>query len=356
MKQIITTNAKTTTFSPSSNWQEIIKPDEKDLFESFAHFINETQKKIEKQTKGQRLRGFHAKIHAGFLAEFKVPDNLPDYARLGIFRHPRIFEAVVRFSNGTPFIQADKKPEPRGMAIKLFGVPGEKLLPNQENAMTQDFLGTSHSVTSAVRNIGQFMAFIKAEQKNRLTLPFNLVREVGFSETIRILYSLARTVLFSKVTSMATENYEGTAPIKFGPYAVKFTIAPANKTKRTMTQIDKNNPNFLRDELTERIRVGDLFFDFLVQFFVNETLTPIEDTSIFWKPADAPYLKIAEIRIPQSKPNEDLNRKVNQLSFTPWHTTEDHRPLGNIMRARKIAYGASSSFRQSVQEPTQLPL
>ncbi len=80
----------------------------------------------------------------------------------GVFSEPRVFPAVVRFSNGEPTPQADKHPEPRGIAIKLIGVPGRKLLPGQEDAVTQDFLATSHSVTSTVRNVRQFMAFIRA--------------------------------------------------------------------------------------------------------------------------------------------------------------------------------------------------
>ena len=35
--------------------------------------------------------------------------------------------------------------EPRGIAIKLIGAEGRKLLPGQEDDVTQDFLATSHS-------------------------------------------------------------------------------------------------------------------------------------------------------------------------------------------------------------------
>lgn len=92
------------------------------------------------------------------MAEFEVLAGLPEPARFGVFSAPRIFPAVVRFSNGEPAPQPDKHSEPRGIAIKLIGVTGRKLLPGQENAVTQDFLATSHSVTSTVRNARQFMA------------------------------------------------------------------------------------------------------------------------------------------------------------------------------------------------------
>src|SRR4029079_10724455 len=107
-------------------------------------------------------RGFHAKLHAGLVAEFQVLADLPAEARFGVFREPRVFPALVRFSNGEPTPHDDTHPEPRGIAIKLVGVPGRKLLPGQKDAVTEDFLAASHSVTSTVRNVRQFMAFIRA--------------------------------------------------------------------------------------------------------------------------------------------------------------------------------------------------
>jgi hypothetical protein len=95
------------------------------------------------------------------------------FVRFGVFAEPRVFPAVVRFSNGEPTPHRDSHPEPQGIAIKLIGVSGRKLPPGQEDAVTQDFLATSHSVTSTVRNARQFIAFIRASRKP-FTLPFTL--------------------------------------------------------------------------------------------------------------------------------------------------------------------------------------
>ena len=111
------------------------------------------------------FRGFHAKIHAGLIAEFQVLADLPEHARYGVFAAPRTFPALVRFSNGDFHINRDRKHEPRGIAIKLIGVEGRKLLPGHEDDVTQDFLATSHSVTSAVSDVTQFIAFVKAQRR-----------------------------------------------------------------------------------------------------------------------------------------------------------------------------------------------
>ena len=346
--------AVATQASPSTAWKEVVEADEQALFEDLAREITARQKEVAAETGGPLRRGFHAKLHAGLIAEFEVLADLPEHARHGVFSAPRIFPALVRFSNGEPAPQPDKGHEPRGIAIKLIGVPGRKLLPGQENAVTQDFLATSHSVTSTVRNARQFLAFIRAE-RNRLTMIVTLARAVGAGEALRILKALISTVALSKVRSMATEQFSGTAPIKLGPYAVKFTVRPAAGTPATTDR--PLTDNFLRDELADRLRKADVVFDFLVQFYVDDTRTPIEDTSIAW---DAPLLKVARMRIPSCDLDDvntnALSEAVNRLSFSPWHATDDHRPLGNVMRARRVAYEASSVLRGHSPEPTGLPL
>ena len=110
------------------------------------------------------------------------------------------------------------------------------------------------------------------------------------------------------------------------------------------------------DVLAERLRKADLVFDFLVQFYVDKDRTPIEDTSVPWRPDDTPTLKVAELRIPRGNLHENCTTTVDGLSFSPWHAIEDHRPLGNVMRARRFAYEASAAFRGSGKpEPTELP-
>jgi hypothetical protein len=342
---------------PSRDWREVVEPEEQVLFEGFAHEIEMQQQEVARKTDAPLRRGFHAKLHAGLMAEFQVLADLPAEARFGVFSEPRAFPALVRFSNGEPALHADTHPEPRGIAIKLIGAPGRKLLPGQEDAVTQDFLATSHSVTSTVRNARQFIAFIRAA-RNRATLAFTLARAVGLREALRIFIALVHTVPFSKVRSMVTEHYSSTAPIKLGPYAVKFTVRPAAGTeptaRRTLTE------NFLRDELASRLRKGDVVLDFLVQFYLDDARTPIEDTSVPWRPEVSPLVKVAQVRIPRCDLDDPEARKlseaVDQLSFSPWHATEGHRPLGNVMRARRIAYLASSALRGHSPEPTRFPL
>lgn len=354
----LTLNPTVSPSFPSTAWYENIEADEEELFKSFAsRVIAAQQKEVAEESNGPFLRGFHAKLHAGLIGEFHVLHDLPDYARFGVFSEARVFPAVVRFSNGTPHRQPDKRREPRGIGIKLIGVSGDKLPPGNKDDVTQDFLATSHSVTSTVRDARQFIAFIEAERKSGL-LPINLARAVGVGESVRILRALFRTVVLSKVQSMATEHYSGTAPIQHGPYAVKYTVRPAEGTEPSVVNRPRTS-NFLREELEDRLRKGDLMFDFVVQFYVDDERTPIEDTSVEWKPEDAPFVKVAQLRIPACDLNDPLIRArsnlIDQYSFSPWHTIKEHRPLGSVMRARRVAYQASAGLRGHCPEPTSLP-
>jgi hypothetical protein len=346
---------RTTARAPSTAWKEKKLWGEPEIFERFAAEIVAFQRQDAATNAGKPLRGFHAKIHTGVMAEFKVLADLPAHARCGVFSEPRVIPAVVRFSNGESTIRPDTNPEPRGIAIKLIGVPGRKLLQGREDAVTQDFLATSHSVTSAVRNVKQFMKFVRAHRHPKAIMIVQLFLTMNPFEAARILGKVRRDVLLREVRSMATEEFFGTAPIKFGPYAVKFSIKAADKTAKTTER--PLTENFLREELADRLRREDLEMDFRVQFYVDDVSTPIEDTSVLWQTEP---LTVARLRIPRvdldDKSSLELSEKVNELSFSPWHAMEDHRPLGNIMRARRAAYDASSTFRDGWPEPTVVPL
>ena len=342
---------------PSTAWREVMLDGEPAIFEEFAAEIAAFQRQDARTAAdGKPLRGFHAKIHTGVMAEFEVLPDLPAHARCGIFAEPRVFPAVVRFSNGESTVHPDTNKEPRGIAIKLIGVPGRKLLRGRENDVTQDFLATSHSVTSTVRDVIQFMKVVRAHRHNRLIMALQMLRTLGWHEGCRILKILRRDVDQSDVRSMAMEEYFGTAPIKFGPYAVKFSVKAVGATPNTIDR-PETTKDFLREELAERLRKEDLVMDFKVQFYADEISTPIEDTSVLWR--TEPFT-VARLRIPRvdldDEPSRKLSRKVDALSFSPWHAVEDHRPLGNIMRARRVAYERSSALRSARPEPSAVPL
>jgi hypothetical protein len=54
---------------------------------------------------------------------------------------------------------------------------------------------------------------------------------------------------------------------------------------------------------------------------------------------------VAEIRIP-TQVVDGAAGSCEELSFNPWHTRPDHRPLGGFNRARRDIYRAMAAFRR----------
>jgi len=108
--------------------------------------------------------------------------------------------------------------------------------------------------------------------------------------------------------------------------------------------------DYFHEELTLRLKKQDICFDFLVQFFVDTEKTPIEDISVPWLESESPYSKLAELVIPSrdldSEEAKAEQTYIDSLGFNCWHASDDHRPLGNLQRARKMIYEASAAGRK----------
>ena len=103
-------------------------------------------------------RGQHMKGHGCLRAEFTVLPDLPEVLRHGVFARPQTFDACIRFSNGKG--QDDRQPDAHGMAIKLLGVPGEKLLEDEKDATTQDFVLFDNPVFF-IKNVADYVPFME---------------------------------------------------------------------------------------------------------------------------------------------------------------------------------------------------
>jgi hypothetical protein len=53
------------------------------------------------------------------------------------------------------------------------------------------------------------------------------------------------------------------------------------------------------------------------------------------------------VQDPSSPEGQALAERIEQDRFDPWAALAEHRPLGEIMRARKVAYFPSQKRRQA---------
>jgi hypothetical protein len=220
-----------------------------------------------------------------------------------------------------------------------------------EAAKTQDFLAIL-TPSTPFTGADDFVWFVGAASRPATLLP-RAIFKFGFGKTFKIVGAVARSRSAPQPASVATQTYFSALPIQFGPFAVHYSLAPT--ARDAPGGVAGTSADYLGDELRGRLQAGAVSYDFRVQFFVDPVKTPIEDASVEWKEADAPWVTIGRLVLPKQEPASARGQKVAALiegmSFDPWHALEAHRPLGNMMRARSAAYRVSTIERKALPEP-----
>lgn len=331
---------------PSTDWKEEIADGEAARFESYAAFLTKGQQAH--ASNGTLARALHAKQNLGVEAELVIGD-VPADAKLAMFATPKRYRAVARFSNGAQAKQSDRTPDVRGLAVKVFGVDGTKVIPGMENETTQDFLAIRTSVLP-IRNADEFMTLVRVARPQAL-LPIRLAAALGPRRAIQII----RTVLAgfkAPQRPLAATSFYSALPIMLGSHAVQYAFTARDQSPATKL----TSANSLGEGLAAQLRKEAVTYDLQLRFYTDATQTPIEDATTEWS---SPWLTVGQLILPVQDPDSPRGQRVQefveQLSFDPWHARADMRPLGNIMRARNVAYRSSTQARKAVAEPREAP-
>lgn len=322
---------------PSTQWRERIDPDEAQRFERQARRFAQMQQ--ERNAALGAGRALHRRQLLALRARIVVLDALPEYAAQGLFARPGTYEAWVRLSNGSSGHRPDRKPDVRGFAIKVFGVQGPGAL-GLGPANSQDFLLIQRSATAFV-NSEEFVEVALASARGPLAVIGALVRRHGLLAGLRRLKLIAGG-LSAPFSGFATERFYSALPIACGRYAARMRLVPPAGEALAPDARD----HWARD-LSTRLKERALAYEVQLQFFVDEATTPIEDGSVDWPESVAPYVAVARLTLPVQPVDADLQRQAEAAAFDPWSALMDHRPLGELMRARKAVYFASQQGRKS---------
>lgn len=326
--------------TPSTEWKEVIAPDEAAVFERLAQDLAGVQAAVTAK-RGSPHRALHAKGNVVARAELEVLASLPPHARVGLFAEPKKYDAVVRFSNGGAAPASDKKPDVRGIAVKVIGVGGKKLIPGMESAVTQDFLAIL-TASQPFATPEDFVWFVVAARSPATLLPKALFR-LGPGRLFSLLSRLKKG-LGAPLTALHTNRYYSALPIRFGSYAAKYSFVPEAASAP--------GEEDLGGALSKLLEKQPLRWELQMQFFTDEQNTPLEDSTRDW---NAPWVPVARLTLPQQTASAAFTTWAEGLSFDPWHAQEEFRPLGAMMRARNAAYRVSTQARKAGPEPTQLP-
>jgi predicted dithiol-disulfide oxidoreductase (DUF899 family) len=138
----------------------------------------------------------------------------------------------------------------------------------------------------------------------------------------------------------------------------KVRVAPvqafADRVVRRALDLNSADEVF-RPALVAELRERPYEFDIQVQLCTDLAQMPVEKVTVRWPETLSPYVTVAKLRLPQQDiGGEDNLERMDATSMTPWRVTEAHRPLGNIMRARKEAYRQSSIPRHQTIRRVQV--
>ncbi len=289
--------------------------------------------------KGPDVRKDHSKSHGLVWGNFKVEDAIPDALKVGIFAQPKTYPFWARFSNAASVekrghLKSDLDPDVRALAIKLLQVKGEKVLDDEQD--TQDFLLINYP-TFFVRDAQGFANLTKAS--------------VGKAneEELRSLaptFEVLATVTTKPIGNPLLIQYWSTTPYQLGSQAIKFSVKPHQQD--TLGE-PPTSETYLREAMVQYLSEAgsDATYDFLVQLYVDDEKTPIEDPMQEWREQDSPFIKLATLTIPAQQFDFEERKRLDEgLSFMAWHTLAEHAPLGSLNLARKKVYQEVAKARR----------
>lgn len=292
------------------------------------------------QNTGPDLRQIHTKSHGLLWGEFMIEPNLPEQLQVGLFKTPQTYPAWIRFSSGGApekrgKMRSDSAPDVRGIAIKVMNVEGQKILDDEEK--TQDFTLNSYP-TFFTKDIRDYADIFRAGS-GQLT-PERL-------QELAPVFALLQEITSKKVGNPLFIQYWSMAPFKFGNRIVKLSVKSQQPEQPPETLPESDT--YLREAIVKHLTQDgqDAYFDFLIQFYVDDEKTPIENHIQEWQESDSPFIKVATVRIPsQTFDFEERKRLDEGFLFTPWHTLLEHEPVGSLNLSRKKLYSELAKYRR----------
>ena len=301
---------------------------------------------------GEFQRGGNTKTHGVVRGEVIIHDNLPVHLRHGIFAEPKRYPAWVRFSGPGP--DSPKDIDDVGFvscAVKMMGVGGPKLM--DDELYTQDLTAVcvpTFPTPDVIANQDLQTEILKGTPglyffRPRRSHLLDLLMQSWWNQT---------------QSNPLEQRYYSCVPYLLGEgQAMMYSFRPKEKRRTKIPRVPLRPPdNYLRDAMVKTLAGSDVEFDILVQVQVDAHRMPIENASVLWPEKLSPFVAVGTLRIPRQKFDSPSQMAfAHNLSYNPWHSIAEHRPLGNQSRARRRMYWELSQLRQSMNgtphiEPT----
>jgi hypothetical protein len=330
-------------YLPYSDSIEQVQPNEAELTEQIIASMGRVNRKNFDKYR-HAVRDAHAKSHGILNGELEVYPDMPQHLRQGIFEAPKRYPVMVRLSTHPGDLQSDRIPSQCGMAIKVLGVTGNKVLA-EDAGHNQDLL----LVNSPILPFGHPASYWVFQQMME-----KLAESSSAAITEKPSEPVVPTVPYYHILG---ETFHSMAALRFGSYVAKLSAAPLSESVRSLTGVPvPDTDSALRDLVVDFFRNNAAEYELRAQLLTDLKQMPVEDASVLWLESLSPHQPIAKLMFPAQDPYSPGRRVYGDdvLSFNPWHCIEEHRPLGSIMRIRIKAYEMSSSFRHQMNAQPRL--
>lgn len=269
--------------------------------------LDETLATIREKTfedSGHAIRSVHAKSHGLLRAELEVAPDLPPALAQGIFATPRRFPVIMRFSTIPGDILPDSVSTPRGLAVKVMDVEGQRL-PGHSEMRSQDFVLVNGPTFTAP----DAKAFLKNLKLLAPTTDRVEGLKTALSAALRGIESAVEAVGGESATLKALgghpatnilgETYYSQLPIRYGANIAKISIAPVSFDLKELTDapIDLGDgPDVIRDTVRDFFQRAGAEWELRVQLCTNLKDMPIEPANVEWSEDESPYITAGRLR------------------------------------------------------------
>lgn len=301
------------------------------------------------------VRSVHAKAHGILEGTLLVEDGLSAELAQGLFATVQKHKVYIRISTNAGDILSDAVSLPRGLAIKVLDVEGERL-PGADGK-TQDFVmvnGPVFQTKTSAEFLGNLKMLAKTTDKLEETkkVVSSILQEVNAAlGAVGVESPKIQSLGGAPNVEPLGETYYSVTPFRYGDYIAKFSIAPSSPELRQLTGKvieTSGRPDALRETIRQEMGRVSAVWALRVQLCRDLSRQPIEDPTVKWSEEESPYTKVATITVAAQDSWEEARVYAvdEQMRFSIWTGLAAHQPLGNINRARKETYRHSADFRE----------
>jgi hypothetical protein len=322
----------------STEWREALPTrsadDQASLVERARRAVAELQAAAHR-VEGEAGRALHRRpLHVTATGRLDISRDVPPAVALGPFAPGASWPVLVRLSSAYPLARPDLTPDQRGIAVRIAGgerridllaTTGEAHHARDGAAMIASLSAARHAVRGGVGGkVGALAA---------------LIGELGLRDALRMARTVSRAA--DHGVSLASLTFFSRAPFALGPFAVRYRFAARHAAEAGLRA---GGGAALTDDLAERLRSGDVAWDFQLQGFTDRERTPLDDHRVAWA---SPWVPLGSLVLTGQGVVAETPIGFRPAPSWPDPSGPVLEPVGDLNALRAAAYEVSALGRDA---------